>query len=164
MVSTQQTKWGRWPTPGGSRPWTPLWPMPKPKARVYSPAAVGSAIAATSSRSPFWLTSRTTPVPCTKSHLARSLLLSPVRTLDEAIERANTLPYGLAAYGFTHSANNAERLAEGIEAGNISINHFVASIAETPFGGVKESGFGREGGIEGLQCYTVAKNVSHLTL
>jgi succinate-semialdehyde dehydrogenase / glutarate-semialdehyde dehydrogenase len=91
-------------------------------------------------------------------------LLSPVRTLDEAIERANTLPYGLAAYGFTHSANNAERLAEGIEAGNISINHFIASIAETPFGGVKESGFGREGGIEGLQCYTVAKNVSHLTL
>ena len=91
-------------------------------------------------------------------------LLSPVRTLDEAIERANALPYGLAAYGFTHSASNAERLAEGIEAGNISINHFVASIAETPFGGVKESGFGREGGTEGLQCYTVAKNISHLTL
>jgi succinate-semialdehyde dehydrogenase/glutarate-semialdehyde dehydrogenase len=91
-------------------------------------------------------------------------LLSPVRTLDEAIERANALPYGLAAYGFTHSASNAERLAEGVEAGNISINHFVASIAETPFGGVKESGFGREGGTEGLQCYTVAKNVSHLAL
>jgi succinate-semialdehyde dehydrogenase/glutarate-semialdehyde dehydrogenase len=91
-------------------------------------------------------------------------LLSPVRTLDEAIEKANALPYGLAAYGFTHSASNAERLAEGVEAGNISINHFVASIAETPFGGVKESGFGREGGTEGLQCYTVAKNVSHLAL
>jgi succinate-semialdehyde dehydrogenase / glutarate-semialdehyde dehydrogenase len=91
-------------------------------------------------------------------------LLAPVRTLDEAIERANSLPYGLAAYGFTHSASNAERLAEGIEAGNVSINHFVASIAETPFGGVKESGFGREGGTEGLQCYTVAKNISHLTL
>jgi succinate-semialdehyde dehydrogenase / glutarate-semialdehyde dehydrogenase len=91
-------------------------------------------------------------------------LVSPVRTLDEAIERANALPYGLAAYGFTHSASNAERLAEGIEAGNISINHFVASIAETPFGGVKESGFGREGGTEGLQCYTIAKNVSHLTV
>jgi succinate-semialdehyde dehydrogenase / glutarate-semialdehyde dehydrogenase len=91
-------------------------------------------------------------------------LVSPVRTLDEAIERANALPYGLAAYGFTHSVSNAERLAEGIEAGNISINHFVASIAETPFGGVKESGFGREGGIEGLHCYTIAKNVSHLTV
>jgi succinate-semialdehyde dehydrogenase/glutarate-semialdehyde dehydrogenase len=91
-------------------------------------------------------------------------LLSPVRTLDEAIEKANALPYGLADYGFTHSASNAERLAEGVEAGNISINHFVASIAETPFGGVKDSGFGREGGTEGLQCYTVAKNVSHLAL
>jgi succinate-semialdehyde dehydrogenase/glutarate-semialdehyde dehydrogenase len=42
-------------------------------------------------------------------------------------------------------------------------NHFVASSAETPFGGVKDSGFGREGGIEGLQCYTAVKNVSHLT-
>ena len=48
--------------------------------------------------------------------------------------------------------------------GNLSINHFVASIAETPFGGVKESGYGREGGTEGLACYTVAKNVSHLMM
>jgi succinate-semialdehyde dehydrogenase / glutarate-semialdehyde dehydrogenase len=48
-----------------------------------------------------------------------------------------------------------------IEAGNLSINHFVASVAETPFGGVKDSGYGREGGTEGLQYYTVAKNVSH---
>jgi succinate-semialdehyde dehydrogenase/glutarate-semialdehyde dehydrogenase len=50
-----------------------------------------------------------------------------------------------------------------VEVGNLSINHFVASSAETPFGGVKDSGFGREGGTEGLQCYTVVKNVSHLT-
>ena len=50
----------------------------------------------------------------------------------------------------------------GVEVGNLSINHFVASSAETPFGGVKDSGFGREGGTEGLQCYTVVKNVSHL--
>jgi succinate-semialdehyde dehydrogenase/glutarate-semialdehyde dehydrogenase len=48
-----------------------------------------------------------------------------------------------------------------LEVGNLSINHFVASIAETPFGGVKDSGYGREGGTEGLQCYTIAKNVSH---
>ena len=47
------------------------------------------------------------------------------------------------------------------EGGNLSINHFVASIAETPFGGVKESGYGREGGTEGLQYYTVTENVSH---
>jgi succinate-semialdehyde dehydrogenase/glutarate-semialdehyde dehydrogenase len=88
-------------------------------------------------------------------------LVNPVRGLDDAIERANALPYGLAAYAFTRSARNADRLADGVEAGNLSINHFVASVAETPFGGVKESGYGREGGTEGLACYTVTKNVSH---
>jgi succinate-semialdehyde dehydrogenase/glutarate-semialdehyde dehydrogenase len=88
-------------------------------------------------------------------------LLSPVKTVDEAIEKANALPYGLAAYAFTHSARNVDKLAEGVEVGNLSINHFVASVAETPFGGVKDSGFGREGGTEGLGCYTVTKNVSH---
>ncbi|HLK80050.1 MAG TPA: NAD-dependent succinate-semialdehyde dehydrogenase [Xanthobacteraceae bacterium] len=91
-------------------------------------------------------------------------LINAVGSLDEAIEKANALPYGLAAYAFTRSARNVDRLAEGIEAGNLSINHFVASIAETPFGGVKESGYGREGGTEGLECYTVAKNVSHLVM
>ena len=91
-------------------------------------------------------------------------LVNPVKTLDEAIEKANALPYGLAAYAFTKSASNAERLADSVEVGNLSINHFVASVAETPFGGVKDSGYGREGGTEGLQCYTVVKNVSHKTL
>lgn len=90
-------------------------------------------------------------------------LINPVKSLDEAVAKANALPYGLAAYAFTRSASNAERLADEIEAGNLSINHFVASIAETPFGGIKDSGYGREGGTEGLSCYTVVKNVSHLT-
>ena len=89
-------------------------------------------------------------------------LLSPVKTVDEAIEKANSLPYGLAAYAFTRSARTVDQLAEGIEVGNLSINHLTASFAETPFGGVKDSGYGREGGTEGLECYTVAKNVSHL--
>jgi succinate-semialdehyde dehydrogenase/glutarate-semialdehyde dehydrogenase len=89
-------------------------------------------------------------------------LLNRVRSLDEAIEKANSVPYGLAGYAFTNSARKAERMAESVEVGNLSINHFVASSAETPFGGVKDSGFGREGGTEGLQCYTVVKNVSHL--
>ncbi|MGO4715605.1 NAD-dependent succinate-semialdehyde dehydrogenase [Bradyrhizobium sp. 2TAF24] len=88
-------------------------------------------------------------------------LINPVKTLDEALAKANALPFGLAAYAFTHSARNADRLAEGIEAGNFSINTLEASVAETPFGGVKESGFGREGGAEGLSHYTVVKNVSH---
>jgi Aldehyde dehydrogenase family/Glutathione S-transferase, N-terminal domain len=73
-------------------------------------------------------------------------LINPVASLDEAIEKANALPYGLAAYAFTRSALNADRLAEGVESSNLSINNLVASIAETPFGGVKESGYGREGG------------------
>ena len=91
-------------------------------------------------------------------------LISRVRSLDEAIEKANSLPYGLAACAFTNSARNADELAQRVEVGNLSINHFVASSAETPFGGVKDSGFGREGGIEGLQGYTAVKNVSHLTI
>jgi succinate-semialdehyde dehydrogenase/glutarate-semialdehyde dehydrogenase len=90
-------------------------------------------------------------------------VVNRVKTLDEAIARANELPYGLAAYAFTNSAKNADRLSEGVEAGNLSINHLVASLAETPFGGVKDSGYGREGGSEGLTHYTVVKNVSHLT-
>lgn len=90
-------------------------------------------------------------------------VVNPVKTIDEAIARANELPYGLAAYAFTNSARKAELLADGIEAGNLSINHYVASSAETPFGGVKDSGYGREGGSEGLTHYTVVKNVSHFT-
>jgi succinate-semialdehyde dehydrogenase/glutarate-semialdehyde dehydrogenase len=91
-------------------------------------------------------------------------LVNRVRSIDEAIEKANSVPYGLAGYAFTNSARKADLLAETIEVGNLSINHFVASSAETPFGGVKDSGFGREGGTEGLQGYTVVKNVSHQTV
>jgi succinate-semialdehyde dehydrogenase / glutarate-semialdehyde dehydrogenase len=87
-----------------------------------------------------------------------------VRSLDEVIEKSNALPYGLAAYAFTRSARTADQLAARVEAGNLSNNHFVASIAETPFGGVKERGYGREGGTEGLACCTVVKNVSHLMM
>ncbi|CAH0342430.1 NAD-dependent succinate-semialdehyde dehydrogenase [Rhizobium sp. CECT 9324] len=89
-------------------------------------------------------------------------LINPVRSIDEAIEKANSLPFGLAAYGFTRSAANVERLMSGIDAGNVSINTLEASRAETPFGGVKESGLGREGGAEGLYHYTIVKTVSHL--
>ena len=88
-------------------------------------------------------------------------VINPVSSVEEAIEKANSLPFGLAAYGFTHSASRANQLTEGIEAGNVSINTLEASVAETPFGGVKESGYGREGGSEGLFNYTVIKNISH---
>ena len=88
-------------------------------------------------------------------------IINPIRSLDEGITQANKLPYGLAAYGFTHSASNAHEMAERVETGNLSINTLEASLPETPFGGVKWSGYGREGGEEGLHHYTVVKNVSH---
>ena len=88
-------------------------------------------------------------------------VINPVATLDEAIEKANSVPYGLAAYGFTNRADYADRICTGLEAGNVSINTLEASLPETPFGGVKQSGYGREGGTEGLHNYMVIKNVSH---
>ncbi len=88
-------------------------------------------------------------------------IVNPVSSLDEAIEMANSVPYGLASYGFTNRADYADRLFEGLEAGNVSINTLEASLPETPFGGVKSSGYGREGGTEGLQNYMITKNVSH---
>jgi len=88
-------------------------------------------------------------------------IINPVDSLDTAIEQANSVPYGLAAYGFTNRADYADRMVERVEAGNLSINTLEASLPETPFGGVKSSGYGREGGAEGLHHYTVVKNVSH---
>ncbi|WP_103336239.1 NAD-dependent succinate-semialdehyde dehydrogenase [Pseudotabrizicola formosa] len=88
-------------------------------------------------------------------------VINPVSDLDDAITRANALPFGLAAYAFTHSAANVDRLTADIEVGNLSINTLEASVAEVPFGGVKYSGHGREGGAEGLHHYTVTKTISH---
>ena len=88
-------------------------------------------------------------------------VINPVPSLDEAIARANALPFGLAAYAFTHRAATVDRLMTEIEAGNLSINTLEASVPEVPFGGVKASGQGREGGIEGMQHYVEVKTVSH---
>ncbi|WP_313348308.1 NAD-dependent succinate-semialdehyde dehydrogenase [Paracoccus sp. (in: a-proteobacteria)] len=90
-------------------------------------------------------------------------VVQPYDDLADALRRANGLSFGLSAYGFTHDADTAAQMAAHLECGNLSINHYVSSVAETPFGGVKDSGYGREGGIEGLHCYTTVKNVSHLT-
>ena len=88
-------------------------------------------------------------------------IINPVSSLDEAIDKANSVPYGLAAYGFTNRADYVDRMIDGIEAGNVSINTLEASLPETPFGGVKSSGYGREGGTEGLHNYMITKNISH---
>jgi len=86
-------------------------------------------------------------------------LMRPFETIDEAIEQANRLPFGLAAFAFTENGRRANILGDAIEAGMIGINTFAISIADAPFGGVKESGFGSEGGKEGLETYQVVKAI-----
>lgn len=89
-------------------------------------------------------------------------LVQPVDDLDDALARSNALPYGLAGYAFTQSAKRANRITEELDVGVIGINQMVVTIPETPFGGVHDSGWGREGGIEGLEAYTIKKYVGHL--
>ncbi|HYG44940.1 MAG TPA: NAD-dependent succinate-semialdehyde dehydrogenase [Bordetella sp.] len=84
-------------------------------------------------------------------------------TVDEVIGRANDVPYGLAAYAFTRSAATAMAVADGLQAGMVGINTPAISLAEAPFGGVKESGYGSEGGTEGLGAYLCTKFVAHRT-
>ena len=80
--------------------------------------------------------------------------------LDEVLAEANATPYGLAAYVFTNDLTVATRMAEGLEAGIIAINDPVPATPQAPFGGMKESGLGRELGIEGLDAYYETKFVS----
>ena len=87
-------------------------------------------------------------------------IVNSVDSLDTAIEWANAVPFALAAYGFTNRADYMDRMVDRVEAGNLSINTLEASLPETPFGGMKSSGYGREGGTEGLHHYLTVKNVS----
>ena len=80
--------------------------------------------------------------------------------LEEAIAEANRLPYGLAAYAFTASLKNAHLLSQHVESGMLWINQPAVASAEMPFGGVKDSGYGSEGGTEALEAYLVPKAVS----
>ncbi len=82
--------------------------------------------------------------------------------LEKVVKQANKLPYGLAAYVFTRSMKTADFLATNLQCGTVGINHMTVSTSGVPFGGVKDSGFGREGGIEGVANYTVIKTISQL--
>ena len=89
--------------------------------------------------------------------------ISSFHDLDEALAEANRLPYGLAAYAYTSSSKTADALARGIESGIIGINHHGQPSIETPFGGIKDSGYGKENGSEGLSAFMHEKLVSHKT-
>jgi|TARA_B110000259_G_scaffold30278_1_gene32833 succinate-semialdehyde dehydrogenase/glutarate-semialdehyde dehydrogenase len=93
--------------------------------------------------------------------------LAPINSfssIDEVIEEANRLNYGLAAYAYTNSAKTAQDLGARIESGQVSINHHGLGLVDTPFGGVKDSGYGSEGGPEGLDAYMTTKLVSQTGL
>ena len=84
------------------------------------------------------------------------------KTLDEVLARANSLPYGLSSYAFTTSTKTALAIQNGIEAGMVNLNHPGAALPELPFGGIKDSGIGSEGGTETFDGYLVTKLVSQM--
>jgi len=87
-------------------------------------------------------------------------VIAPFGTFDEAVAEANRLPFGLAAYAYTRSARTAQAIAASVESGMMSINHHGLALPETPFGGVKDSGYGSEGGSEAIEAYLITKFVS----
>lgn len=99
------------------------------------------------------------------SRIAQEEIFGPVLSVitfsdeDEAIELANDVEYGLVAGIFTENLGRAHRFAREVEAGQIYINEWFAGGVETPFGGFKDSGFGREKGLEAIESYTQTKNV-----
>ena len=80
-------------------------------------------------------------------------------SVDDAIEKANRLPFGLASFAFTENGRRANLLGDALESGMVGINTFSISVPDAPFGGIKESGFGSEGGPEGLDSYMVVKAI-----
>ncbi|HEY4957214.1 MAG TPA: NAD-dependent succinate-semialdehyde dehydrogenase [Caldimonas sp.] len=87
-------------------------------------------------------------------------IINPFKTFEDAVKEANRLPFGLAAYAWTKSAKTANAIAASVETGMISINHVGLGIPETPFGGVKDSGYGSEGGSEAIESYMNPKFIS----
>ncbi len=87
-----------------------------------------------------------------------------VKNIDEAITEANRLPFGLSAYAFTSSIKTAHQLSARVQTGMLWINQPAAPWAELPFGGVKDSGYGSEGGPEALEAYQVTKTVAMMSV
>jgi succinate-semialdehyde dehydrogenase/glutarate-semialdehyde dehydrogenase len=91
-------------------------------------------------------------------------MIASFKDLDEAVEEANRLPYGLASYAFTRSAKTANAIAARVESGMMTINHLGLALPEVPFGGIKDSGYGSEGGTEAIEAYLNTKFVSQAGL
>jgi len=117
----------------------------------------------------FWAPTVITELPVTARAMTEEpfgpmALINPFATFDDAVREANRLPFGLAAYAWTRSARTAQQIAASIETGMVTINHLGLGMPETPFGGVKDSGYGSEGGTEALEAYLNPKFVSQAGL
>jgi succinate-semialdehyde dehydrogenase/glutarate-semialdehyde dehydrogenase len=115
----------------------------------------------------FWEPTVMTDLPADSKimHLEPFGPLAPISrwsSYDDVIAQANGLPYGLAAYAFTKSQKRAAEVADALQAGMVGLNSFEIAGSAVPFGGIKDSGIGREGGTEGLLEFMVAKAVTHL--
>ncbi len=88
--------------------------------------------------------------------------VSPFSDLDTVVTRANSLPFGLASYLFTGSSRTAHLVSDAIEAGMVNVNHFGMALPETPFGGIKDSGYGSEGGTESFDGYLNTKFITQM--
>jgi succinate-semialdehyde dehydrogenase/glutarate-semialdehyde dehydrogenase len=91
-------------------------------------------------------------------------IISPFSGFDEVVTEANRLPYGLASYAYTKSAKTANAIAAAVESGMVAINHHGLALPEVPFGGVKDSGYGSEGGLEAIEGYLNTKFVTQAGL
>jgi succinate-semialdehyde dehydrogenase/glutarate-semialdehyde dehydrogenase len=91
-------------------------------------------------------------------------LMVPFKDFDEVVEEANRLPFGLASYAFTRSAKTANAIATEVESGMTTINHLGLALPEVPFGGIKDSGYGSEGGSEAIEAYLNTKFVTQAGL
>ncbi|MBC4013751.1 NAD-dependent succinate-semialdehyde dehydrogenase [Siccirubricoccus deserti] len=91
-------------------------------------------------------------------------MIAPFKDFDEVVEEANRLPYGLASYAFTRSAKTANAIAAKVESGMMTINHLGLALPEVPFGGMKDSGYGSEGGSEAIEAYLNTKFISQAGL
>ena len=132
----------------------------RPRGHARSSAAMPATAPATSTSRPSSPTSPTTP------QLLQEEIFGPVAPVkgfadeDEAIAAANDTEYGLVAYVYTSDLKRALRVCERLETGMIGLNQGIVSNAQAPFGGVKQSGFGREGGYEGIEEYLETKYVA----
>jgi len=91
-------------------------------------------------------------------------VVAPFREFDDMIEEANRVPFGLASYAFTRSARTAGAVGAALEAGMVTINHIGLALPEVPFGGIKDSGYGSEGGAEAMDAYLNIKFITQAGL